>query len=221
MAIHSCILAWEIPRTEEPGGLQSIVVAVHSLSCPILCDPMDCSPLGSSIQGISQERILEWVVLSFSRGLQDSQTSPSPAQTHDHQVGDAIQPSHPLSSLSPPAFNLSQHQGLFQWVSSSHQVTNILELQLQHQFFQWMFRTDFLQDWLVSSPCSPRDSQESSPTPQFKSINSSTLSLKAWVKSKLLLMWHTEQFPNEKSFRKSFQMHVYKTCLSNCEGTKS
>ena len=98
-------------------------------------------------------------------------------QTHVHQVGDAIQPSHPLSSPSPPAFNLSQHQGLFQWVSSSHQVAKVLEFQLQHWSFQWIFRTDFLEDWLVWSPCSPRDSQESSPTPQLNSINSSALSL--------------------------------------------
>ena len=97
-------------------------------------------------------------------------------QTHVHWVGDAVQPSHPLSSSSPPAFNLSQHQGLFQWVSSSHQVASVLEFQLQHQSFQCIFRTDFLQDWLVGSPCSPRDSQESSPTPQFKSTNSLALS---------------------------------------------
>ena len=84
-----------------------------------------------------------------------------------------LQPSHPLSSPSPPAFNLSQHQGLFKWVSSSHQVAKLLEFQLQHQSFQRIFRTDFL---LVRSPCSPRDSQESSPTPQFKSINSLALS---------------------------------------------
>ena len=63
-------------------------------------------------------------------------------QTHVHQVGDAIQSSHPLSSPSSPAFNLCQHQGLFQWVSSSHQLAKILEL--QHQSFQWIFRTDFL-----------------------------------------------------------------------------
>ena len=88
----------------------------------------------------------------------------------------AIQPSYPLSSPSPPTFNLSQHQGLFQWVSSSHQVAKVLEPQLQHQSFQWIFRTDFMEDWLVRSLCSPRDSQESSPTPQFKSINSSALS---------------------------------------------
>ena len=66
-------------------------------------------------------------------------------QTHVHQVSDAIQPSHPLSSPSP-AFNLSQHQGMsqFQWVSSSHQVAKVLEFQLQHQSFQWIFRTGFL-----------------------------------------------------------------------------
>ena len=58
------------------------------------------------------------------------------AHAHIHQVGDAIQPSHPLLSPSPPAFNLSQHHGLFQWVSSSHQVVKLLELQLQHQSFQ-------------------------------------------------------------------------------------
>ena len=94
-------------------------------------------------------------------------------QTHVHWVGDAIQPFCPLSSPSPPAFNLSQHQGLFHWVSSSHQVAEVLEFQLQHQSFQWIFRTDFLYDGLVGRPCSPWDSQESSPTPQFKSINSS------------------------------------------------
>ena len=81
----------------------------------------------------------------------------------------------PLSSPSPPAFNLSQHQGLFQWVSSSYQVAKGFEFQLQDQSFQWIFRTDILEDWLVWS-CSPSDSQESSPTPQFKSKNSSVLS---------------------------------------------
>ena len=77
---------------------------------------------------------------------------------------------HPTisSSVVPfPAFNLSQHQSLFKWVSSLHQVAKGLEFQLQHQSFQWTFRTDFLQEGLVGSPCSPRDSQESS-TPQLK-----------------------------------------------------
>ena len=76
---------------------------------------------------------------------------PEFAQTHVHRVSDAIQPSHPLSSPSPPTFNLSQHQGLFQWVSSSHQMAKVLEFQLQHQSFQWIFKTDFLLDWLVWS----------------------------------------------------------------------
>ena len=123
-------------------------------SCPSLCDPMDCS-----MPGIPVHHQL-----------------PEFTQTHVHRVGDAIQPSHPLSSPSPPAFNLSQHQGLFQWVSSSHQVAKVLEFQLQDQSFQWTLRTDLLEDGLVRLPCSPRDSQESSPTPQFKSINSSALS---------------------------------------------
>ena len=86
---------------------------------------------------------------------------------------------HPTisSSVIPNlAFSLSQHQGLFKWVSSSHLVAKVLEFQLQHQSFQWIFRTDLLKDGLVWSPWSPRDSQESSPTPQFKSINSLVLS---------------------------------------------
>ena len=115
------------------------------------------------------------------QGLQHARP-PCPASipgvytAHALWVSDAIQPSHPLSSPSPPTFNLSQHQGLFQGVSSSHQVAKVLEFQLQRQSFQWIFRTDFLEDGLVGSPCSPRDSQESSPTPQFKSINSLALS---------------------------------------------
>ena len=82
------------------------------------------------------------------------------------------------SSVIPfsSCLNLSQHQGLFKWVSSSHQVAKVLEFQLPHQSFQWIFRTDFLWDGLVGSPCNARYSQESSPTPQFKSISSSALS---------------------------------------------
>ena len=113
-------------------------------SCPTLCDPMACSTPGFPVHHQLSEL------------------------TH-HRVSDAIQPSHPLSSPSPPNFNLSQHQGLFKWVSSSHQVARVLEFQLQHQSFQWTFRIDFLSDWL-NLLASPRDSQESSPTPQFKSI---------------------------------------------------
>ena len=90
-------------------------------SCPTLCNPMDCS----------------------MTGFPGHHQLPELAQTHVCQVGDAIQPSHPLSSPSPPALNLSQHQGLFQWISSSIQVAKVLELQLQHQSFQWVFMTDF------------------------------------------------------------------------------
>ena len=74
---------------------------------------------------------------------------PKLAQTHVHQLGNAIQPSHPLSSFSPPAFNLSQDQGLFQWVNSWHQVAKVLKFQFQHQSFQRIFRTDFFRvDWI-------------------------------------------------------------------------
>ena len=118
-----------------------------------------CNPMGRSTSGLPVHHHL-----------------PEFTQTHVHWVCDAIQQSHPLSSLSSPGFNLSQHQGLFKWVSSSHQVARVLEFQLQHQSFQRLFRTNFLYSWLVWSPCSPRDSQESSPTPQFKSISSSVLS---------------------------------------------
>ena len=95
-----------------------------------------------------------------------------------HWVDDAIQPSHSLSSpsLAPSLSSEGKHQGLLQWVGSSHQLAKVLELQLQHQSFQWIFRTDFLWDWLVWSPCNLRDSQESSPM-KFKSINSLALSL--------------------------------------------
>ena len=86
-----------------------------------LCDPMDGSMPGFSVH----------------------HQLPELAQIHVHRVGDAIQPSHPLSSSSP-TFNLSQHQGLFQWVSSLHQVAKVLDLQLQDQSFQWILRTDFL-----------------------------------------------------------------------------
>ena len=97
------------------------------------------------------------------------------AQTHVHWVRDAIQPSHPLPSPSP-AFNISQHQGLFWWVSSSHQVAKVLEFQLQHQSFQWIFRTDsFRMDWLDLLAVQGT-LKKSSLTPQFKSINSSVLS---------------------------------------------
>ena len=83
--------------------------------CLTLCNSMDCSMPGLLVH----HQLLEFT------------------QTHVHWVGDAIQPSHPLLSPSPFTFNLSQHQGLFKWVSSLHQVAKILEFQLQHQSFQW------------------------------------------------------------------------------------
>ena len=91
-------------------------------SCLTLCDPMNRS----------------------TPGLPVHQQLPECTQTHVHWVGDAIQLPHPLSSPSPPAPNLSQHQGLFKWVRSLHQVAKVLEFQLQHQSFQWTPRTDFL-----------------------------------------------------------------------------
>ena len=94
-----------------------------------------------------------------------------PVSLHEQKIN-----SHPLSSPSPPAPNPSQHQRLFQSVNSSHEVAKVLEFQLQHHSVQRTPRTDLRQNGLVGSPCSPRDSQESSPTPQFKSINSSALS---------------------------------------------
>ena len=96
-------------------------------SCPTLCDPINRSMSGFPVH----------------------HQLPEFTQTHVHRVSDAIQPSHPLSSPSPPAPNLSQHEGLFQWVHSSHEVAKVLEFQLQHQSFQWTFRTDlFRMDWL-------------------------------------------------------------------------
>ena len=123
-------------------------------SCPTLCNPMNCS----------------------RPGLPVHHQLPEFTQTHVHRVSGAIQPSHPLSSPSPPAPNPSQHHSLFQWVNCSHEVAKVLEFQLSHHSFQRNPRADLFQNGLVGSPCSPRDSQESSPTPQFKSINSSVLS---------------------------------------------
>ena len=77
-------------------------------------------------------------------GLPVHHQLPEFTQTHVHWLRDAIQPSHPLSSPSPLAFDLSQHQGLSKWVTSSHEVAKVLEFQFQHQSFQWTFRTDFL-----------------------------------------------------------------------------
>ena len=98
--------------------------------------------LMTHISSVIQSCLTLWDPMNFSLpGSPVLHPLPGLAWTHVHWVGDAIQPSHPLFSPSPPAFNLSQHQGLFQWVSSSHQVAKVLECQLQHQAFQWIFRT--------------------------------------------------------------------------------
>ena len=111
-------------RLHYKDTIVHIIQSVNSVaqSYLTLCYPVDCS----------------------MPGLPVHHQLPKFSQTHVHWVGDAIQLSHPLSSPSPPAFNLSQHQDLFQWVSSSHQVAKVLEFQIQHQSFQWIFRTDFL-----------------------------------------------------------------------------
>ena len=115
MATHCSILAWRIPWTEEPGKLQStgsqrirhywahISMFSSVAQCPTLCNPMDCSMPSLPVH----HQLLEFT------------------QTHAHWVSDAIQPSHSLSSPSPPAFSLSQHQSLFQWVNSSHEVAKV------------------------------------------------------------------------------------------------
>ena len=89
-------------------------------SCLTLCNPMDCSTPGLPVH------------------------HQLPEFTHVHWVNDSIQSSQPMSSPSSPTISLSQHQGLLEWVSSSHQMAKVLEFQPQHQSFQWIFRTDFL-----------------------------------------------------------------------------
>ena len=128
------------------GTICSVQFSSVTQSCPTLCDPMNRS----------------------TPGLPAHHQLPEFTQTHVHRVSDAIQPSHPLSSPSPPAPNPSQHQGLFQGINSSHEVAKVLEFQPLHHSFQRNSRADLLQNGLVGSPCSPRDSQESSPTPQLK-----------------------------------------------------
>ena len=98
--------------SSEPPGKSSVIIQFSSVAqlCLTLCDPMNRS----------------------TPGLPVHHQLPEFTQTHAHQVGDSIQPSHPLSSPSPPAPNPSQHQGLFQWLSCSHEVAKVLEFQLQH-----------------------------------------------------------------------------------------
>ena len=123
----SAVLEKTLESPLDCKEIPSVQFSSVTQSCPTLCDPMNHSTPGLPVHHQLPELI----------------------QTHVHWVGDAIQPSHPLSSPSPPAFIHSQHQGLFKWVSSSHQMAKVLEFQLQHQSFRWIFRTDFLRlDWL-------------------------------------------------------------------------
>ena len=126
-ATQSSILAWRIPWTVESMGSQRVrhywVTFTFTQLCLTLCDSMDCSTPGFPVH----------------------HQLPQLTQTHFNQGGDAIQPSHPLSSLSTPAFNVSQHQGLFQWVSSLHQVATVLEL--QHLSFEYSQLIFFRIDW--------------------------------------------------------------------------
>ena len=107
----------KMPNKPMKRCLKFLVIQFSSVaqSCPSLWDPMNHSTPGLPVH----HQLLEFT------------------QTQVYRVGDAIQPSHPLSSPSPPAPNPSQHQGLFQWVNSSHQVAQVLEFQLQYQSFQW------------------------------------------------------------------------------------
>ena len=105
-----------------PDSQFPTIVSSVAQSCSSLWDPMNHNMPGLPVH----HQLLEFT------------------QTHAHWFGDAIQPSHPLSSPSPPAPNPSQHQGLFQWVKSSYEVAKVLEFQLQHQSFQWTRRTDLL-----------------------------------------------------------------------------
>ena len=111
--------SWFWGATRLSGRLEGAFCTVQSPSCH--CDPVDRSTPGLSVPP----------------------HFPESAQVHVHCIGDAVRPSHPLMPSSPSALDLSQHQGLFQWVSCSHQMIKILELQLQHQSFQWVLRVDF------------------------------------------------------------------------------
>ena len=103
-------------------AISSVQFSSVTQSCPTLCDPMNCSTPGLPVH----HQLLEFT------------------KTHVHRVGDAIQLSHPLSSPSPPAPNPAQHQSLFQWVNSLHEVAKVLEFQLWHHSFQRTPRTDLL-----------------------------------------------------------------------------
>ena len=134
-------------------------------------------PCISSVQSLSHARLFEtpWIAArQASLSITISRSSPRLTFIESVMPSSHLILCHPLLLLPliPP-----QHQSLFQWVNSSYEVAKVLEFQLQHHSLQRNPRADLLPNGLVGSPFSPRDSQESSPTPQFKSINSSALSL--------------------------------------------
>ena len=169
MATHYSSLAWRIPWAEKPGRLQSKgsqrvrhdwenftwsrwhlwnFIPNHFFKNHILYHKT--SHLKGSYHkyysqfspSVASDSL--WPVYYSTEGFSVHHQLPELTQTHIHQIGDAIQPSHPLSSLYSPAFNLSRHQGLFQGVSSLHQVAKVLKFQLQHRSFWWIFRIDFI-----------------------------------------------------------------------------
>jgi len=137
---HFCSFSWEVwsRRTTFVVGWYSLCSELNPFVLNYLL-PIHLS----SVQSLSRVRLCDPMNRS-TPGLPAHHQLPEFTQTHVHQVGDAIQPSHPLSSLSPPAPNPSQHQSLFQWVNSSHEVAKLLEFQLQHHSFQWTPRDNLL-----------------------------------------------------------------------------
>ena len=155
-------LQWHCVHKAFSNSFQSKLLCMFLCLCSLSC-PLPCyhTALYSFLLWVGKLHVLRFYFHTFSSvahscltlhypmdhstsGLPVHHQLPEFTQTHLHWVGDAIQPSHPLSSPSAPAFNLSQHQGLFKWVSSSHQGANVLEFQLQHQSLQCIFSTDFL-----------------------------------------------------------------------------
>ena len=146
MATHSSILVWRIPWREEPGGLQSTrsqraghdSMTFTFQSYVIALETTHCCLGTKSCPTLRPHELQHTRLPCPSHNLLDF------VQAHVHCISDVIRPSHSLQPPSPLTLCLSQHQGLFQWVSSSYQVAKVLELQLQHQSFQSIFRIDFL-----------------------------------------------------------------------------
>ena len=150
----SCYNAKRLPTLYDwlswPLYLSQILHTIYCFIEHITCTSSGCHNIPqahfNSVQSLSRVRLLAspWTDCCMP-GFPFHHQLPELTQTHVHRVSDAILPSHPLSSPSPPAFSLAQNQGLFQWVCSSHQVAKGLELQLQHQEYSWwIFKTDFL-----------------------------------------------------------------------------